>query len=94
MRAIARLMSVPAEKRDPIWLLDALQAALQLELSTIPPYLYAGWSITGAGPSGVAGTIGQIAREEMRHMALACNLLTAIGGPPDIIGAAPTDPVP
>ena len=37
MRAIARLMSVPAEKRDPIWLLDALQAALQLELSTIPP---------------------------------------------------------
>ena len=56
MRAIVRLMTVPVERRDEGWLRDALQAAIQLELGTIPPYLFAFWSIdTSADPDHVGG---------------------------------------
>jgi Ferritin-like len=66
---------------------DALQTAMQLEFSTIPPYLGAQWSIN-ADPSGVADMIGNIVVQEMYHFALAGNMLTAIGGVPSIANAA------
>src|SRR5216683_1641034 len=66
---------------------DALQTAMQLEFSTIPPYLCAQWSIN-ADPSGVADMIGNIVLQEMYHFALAGNMLTAIGGVPSIANAA------
>ncbi|WP_242419677.1 ferritin-like protein, partial [Frankia sp. CpI1-P] len=63
--------------------LDELQAslltAIQLEFSTIPPYLCAQWSITSADPSGVAGLIEQVATQEMLHFGLSCNMYTATG---------------
>ena len=62
---------------------DALQTAVQLEFATIPPYLCAGWSITG-DPSHVAKMIHDIAVQEMLHFALAGNMLNAIGRPPSI----------
>ena len=93
MRAVIRLMSVPQEKRDLDWLKECLQAAIELEMSTIPPYLYASWSIDAAqDPDGVAETITEIAVEEMLHMGLACNLLVAIGGRPRIFDASPAYP--
>jgi Ferritin-like len=93
MRALARLMTVPAEQRDDRWLEEGLQAAIELEMSTIPPYLYAAWSIDGsADPSGCRRVITGIAVEEMRHMGIACNLLASIGGQPQILQAAPTYP--
>lgn len=92
MRAIVRLMTVPEEKRDTAWLADALQAAVQLELSTIPPYLYAFWSVTGSDPQNVSGVLREIAVEEMHHMGIACNLLGAIGLKADIVAAASTYP--
>src|SRR5262245_5865047 len=66
---------------------DALQTAMQLEFSTIPPYLCAQWSID-ADPSGVAHMIKDIVQQEMYHFALAGNMLTAIGGVPNIAVAA------
>jgi len=86
-------MTVPAEKRDVAWLMEGLQAAIELEMSTIPPYLYAAWSVAPApGPAGVQGTITTIAREEMLHMGIACNMLASIGGRPQILSRAPTYP--
>jgi hypothetical protein len=68
----------------------ALQTAVELEHSTIPPYLYALYSLK-PGPHGspgangdIAGLIASIVSEEMGHMALACNVLNAIGGSPVI----------
>ncbi|HVC60578.1 MAG TPA: ferritin-like protein [Acetobacteraceae bacterium] len=66
---------------------EALQTAMQLEFSTIPPYLCAQWSI-GTDPSGVAGIIEQVVIQEMNHFALAGNMLTAIGGKPAVNNAA------
>ena len=62
---------------------EALQIAMQLEFSTIPPYLCAQWSIN-VDPSGVGDTIQDIVVQEMFHFALAGNMLTAIGGTPNI----------
>jgi hypothetical protein len=66
---------------------DALQTAMQLEFSTIPPYLCAQWSIN-SDPSHVARMIKGIVVQEMYHFALAGNMLTAIGGVPNIANAA------
>jgi hypothetical protein len=74
---------------------DALQIAMQLEFSTIPPYLCAQWSIDNNGdPSNVAGLIANIVIQEMLHFALAGNMLNAIGRTPSIANAAfiPTYP--
>jgi hypothetical protein len=66
---------------------DALQTAMQLEFSTIPPYLCAQWSIND-DPAGVADMIQNIAIQEMLHFALAGNMLNAIGRTPNIANAA------
>jgi hypothetical protein len=62
---------------------DALQLAMQLEFSTIPPYLCAQWSIR-EDPDRVEGILHKVVSQEMFHFALAGNLLTAIGGQPNI----------
>jgi hypothetical protein len=79
------LMSVPEEQCDLEWLKKSLQAAIKLEFSTLPPYLCALWSIKdvdGNGKLAAEAIRDQISLEEMLHMGLACNLLTAIGGTP------------
>jgi len=63
---------------------SALQNAIELEHSTIPPYLYALYSIKPGENLEVAGLIKGIVIQEMLHMALDCNILNAIGGAPDI----------
>lgn len=63
----------------------SLQTAIELEHSTIPPYLYALYSLgTDAGNAEVAGIIQSVVSEEMLHMTLACNVLNAVGGHPVI----------
>lgn len=62
----------------------ALQQAIELEHSTLPPYLTALYSIKPGANIEVATTLRSIVIEEMLHMALACNLLISIGGKPDI----------
>jgi hypothetical protein len=65
---------------------DALQTAMRLEFSTIPPYLCAQWSIN-TDPGGVGNMIKNIVVQEMYHFALAGNMLTAIGGTPSVADA-------
>jgi len=64
----------------------ALGNAIQLELSTIPPYLTALYSIDPSNTTNtaIAALIRSIVIEEMLHMAIACNVLNAVGGTPAI----------
>jgi hypothetical protein len=88
---IVQLMKVPRQEADVQWLQDALNSAIKLELSTLPPYLCGYWSITDQ-TSTAASLILSIVFEEMIHMGLACNLLTTIGGTPEINVDVPTYP--
>ena len=83
---IIDLMNVPPEEHDLDWLKAALQSAIELELATLPPYLCAMWSIDETDPNAAypVQSLRQIVIEEMRHMGLACNLLTTLGGTPQI----------
>lgn len=63
---------------------EAVQAAIVLEHSTIPPYLYALYSLEPGENTAAAKLIGSVVKEEMAHFALACNILNAIGGKPAI----------
>ncbi|MGH2406598.1 MAG: ferritin-like domain-containing protein [Candidatus Limnocylindrales bacterium] len=60
-----------------------LRLAVEVELSTIPPYLYALWSIEDQA-SEAARLLKSIATEEMLHVALATNILLAVGGDVDL----------
>ena len=60
---------------------EHLELAIRVELSTIPLYLYAMYSIEDQG-SEAALLIRSIVTEEMLHAALASNLLLAVGGEP------------
>lgn len=62
----------------------ALQTAIELEHSTIPPYLCALYSIHQGRNLEAAATIESVVMEEMLHMVLAANVLNAIGGEPVI----------
>ena len=64
-----------------------LELAIQVELSTIPPYLFAMYSIEDQ-VSEAALLIKSIVAEEMLHAALAANLLLAVGGRPDFTSTA------
>jgi hypothetical protein len=61
---------------------DHLQYAIGLELTTIPAYLCALYSISPGANSAACETIQSVVLEEMLHMALAANVLNAIGGAP------------
>nr|WP_295869493.1 ferritin-like protein [uncultured Chitinophaga sp.] len=61
-----------------------LQVAIELEHSTIPPYLYALYSIRNRTNDASSRVIKGVVMEEMLHMILACNILNAVGGKPDI----------
>lgn len=89
---IAVLLDEPHERRDKPWLQGCLQAAVQLELATIPPYLYAYWSVQDPAEE-LADTLMGIAWQEMLHMGLACNMLTAVGGTPQLTGVIGDRPV-
>jgi hypothetical protein len=60
-----------------------IQSAIEIEHSTMPPYLYALYSL-GTSNAAIYSTLREIAVEEMFHMLLACNLLNAIDGKPKI----------
>src|SRR5215475_10364609 len=62
----------------------ALQNAVELEHATIPPYLYALYSIKPDTNLEVAGLIKSVVLEEILHMSLDCNILNAVGGHPKI----------
>src|ERR1700730_7630242 len=77
------IASIRAAKA-PHDLYDHLQGAIELEHSTIPPYLQALYSIKRGSNAIVADLIRSIVVEEMLHMTIAANVLNAIGGSPAI----------
>lgn len=65
---------------------DHLQTAVEIEWSTIPPYLCARWSIVDDPRNNLAASfIEDVVMEEMLHLTLVCNLLNAVGGEPALI---------
>jgi Ferritin-like len=74
---------------------DALHMTIQLEFSTIPPYLCAEWSINN-DPGHVRDIVHAVVIQEMLHFGFACNLLTAVGGVPNFANPyfIPTYPSP
>lgn len=69
---------------EPVELYDSLQSAIELEHSTIPPYLTALYSIKFNHNQEAYKVILEVVREEMLHMTIAANVLNAIGGHPVI----------
>lgn len=61
-----------------------LQNAVELEHSTIPPYLTAMFSLKPGTNLGIERRIRSIVIQEMLHMTIAANILIAIGGHPAI----------
>lgn len=76
-----RVFLTSRKPRDANWIMKALQVAIEIELYTIPPYLTALWSISDESNFAVK-SLRDIVRDEMAHVALVCNILTAIGGKP------------
>ncbi|WP_053803636.1 ferritin-like domain-containing protein [Streptomyces rimosus] len=90
--SIAQLLAEPSTQCDKRWLRRCLQVAVQLELSTIPPYLYAYFSVEDPAAELADALLG-IAWQEMLHLGLACNLLVAAGGKPQLTGSIAGVPV-
>lgn len=80
---------------------ENLGTATHIELATLPIYLYTYYSLNRVKYSGenireedlfankAGGMIMSVAVEEMLHMSLACNILFAMGGTPDLYGSSP-----
>ncbi len=90
-RRIVELMQVHESQRGIPWLQQSLASAVQLELATIPTYLTAWWSVK---EGSVQGLIFNVVLQEMFHMGQAANLLTGIGGTPEINTDPPVYPGP
>jgi hypothetical protein len=75
-------VSAPLGAGDVGAVTTALQFALELEHATIPPYLYAMWSLGSGANSDLAGIFDDIIGEEMRHMAMVANIINALGATP------------
>ena len=86
----ARWADAQAQSRvvEPITSLENLrlhlQWAIEMEHSTIPPYLCALYSIQPGHNREAVEVISSILVEEMLHLTLAANLLNAIGGTPKL----------
>jgi hypothetical protein len=63
---------------------EHLQAAVELELLVIPPYLCALYSLHPGTNEEAALIIRSVVVEEMLHMILAANVLNAVGGTPAV----------
>ena len=61
-----------------------LYAAMQLEHATLPPYLTALYSIHPGSNPHARRVIRTVAVEEMLHLTLVANIMSAVGGTPDL----------
>jgi hypothetical protein len=84
-------VSVARGERDMEWLKGALQTAVELEHSTLPLYLAAMFSLEVQNYTNY-NLIRSVVMEEMVHMAIASNILAALGGTPRIKDLKPASP--
>jgi hypothetical protein len=82
MIELKRELAVALDAGDQNAVLTALQQAIELEHATIPTYLYALYSIVPGRNRAIAQIISSIVVDEMLHLALASNVLNALGGSP------------
>jgi CDGSH-type Zn-finger protein len=73
---------------------EHLQWAIELEHATLPPYLCALYSLDPERNAEAVEVVAGVFTEEMLHLALAANLLNAVGGRPrlDTPGMLPPHP--
>lgn len=92
LRGAAATVSTRKKKKPTLKGLKAnLQTAMQLEHSTIPPYLCALYSIKEGKNLMAAEIIKSVVIEEMLHMVMVANLINSIGGKP-VIGKVKGEP--
>jgi hypothetical protein len=91
MTAITEQIAIDVGGRDIKWLRRALQTAIQLEHATLPLYTAAMLSLEVQNYT-TYNAIRSVLMEEMVHMAIAANMLAAIGGKPRIAGLDPHYP--
>jgi hypothetical protein len=89
-----RLELKPLETVKDAW--SMLETAIGVEFGTLPPYLYAMFSIPPGENVAAANLIKSVLMQEMIHMCLACNIMNALGGtiklvPPKYPGPLPGD---
>lgn len=87
-----RLQVHPMKSREELQV--GLQKAVELEFAILPPYLYALFTLRDGTNEAARSRISAIVREEMTHLALACNVLNAIGGRPVLADASVAAPYP
>lgn len=63
---------------------QSVQNSIELEFSTIPPYLTALMSLDTDKNNEIQNILRSVAVDEMLHMLITCNLLVALGGTPVI----------
>ena len=73
----------PTTSRDLNWIKLALQSAVEVECSTLPLYLSALFSLEVQNYT-TYNVIRSVAMEEMVHVAIAANMLAALGGKPQL----------
>ncbi len=76
-------MTQTASTHDLSWIKQQLQSAIELECSTLPIYLSAMFSLEVQSNTAYTA-IRAVVMEEMVHMAIAANILSAIGGSPQL----------
>ena len=77
-----RLQATPPSSVDDA--IAMLQTAIGIEFGTLPPYLYAKFSILpGTNPEAM-DRLGMIINQEMIHLCLVCNIVNALGGTPKL----------
>jgi len=69
---------------------EHLQWAVEIEHSTLPPYLCALYSLDPARNPAAVEVVTSVFVEEMLHLTLAANLLNAVGGKPVLRGRRPS----
>lgn len=86
IRIDTRYVEMVNDARTGDDLAPLLQAAIELEHATIPPYLCAYFSLRQASNSAVSQIIRSIVVEEMLHLTIASNLMISLGGAPMLNG--------
>jgi hypothetical protein len=77
-----RLQATPPTTLDDA--IAMLQVAAGIEFGTLPPYLYAKFSILPGTNPAASARLGTIVNQEMIHLCLVCNIINALGGTPQL----------
>ncbi|HEX8380557.1 MAG TPA: ferritin-like protein [Allosphingosinicella sp.] len=75
-----RLQATPPTSVDEA--IAMLQVAAGIEFGTLPPYLYAKFSILPGANAPAAERLTAVVNQEMIHLCLVCNIINALGGSP------------